>query len=94
VVLPQESKCRPPDGEKEVLKEISQVDRDFGFLIGKLPLEDIEAEAAYLHFLNNKKTSVIMRCLNKIDIYLVDPYRFGSVSLIGELHGILLEATK
>ena len=77
-----------------MLSEVRQVDRDFGYMVGVLPLEDIEGVVSEMHRSLNLKTSVIMRCLNKIDIYLVDPYRFGSVSLIGELHGILLEATK
>lgn len=77
-----------------MLSEVRQVDRDFGVMVGVLPVEDIEGVVSEMHSSLNKKTSVIMRCLNKIDIYLVDPYRFGSVSLIGELHGILLEATK
>ena len=80
--------------EKEMLQEIKQVDRDFGYMVGVLPLEDIEDHVAWMHRKINGQTSVIMRCLNKIDIYLVDPYRFGSKSLIGELHGILLEATQ
>lgn len=63
-------------------------------MVGALPLEYIEEVAADIHRKLNKDTSSIMRCLNKIDVYLIDPYRFGSKSLIGELHTILLEATQ
>lgn len=77
-----------------MLTTVRPVDRDFGIMVGALPLEQIEQVAAQLHKDKNRDTSIIMRCLNEIDVYLVDPYRFGSMSLIGKLHQILLEATK
>ncbi len=77
-----------------MLNTIRPVDRDFGILVGALPLAQIEQVAAQLHKDKNRDASIIMRCLDRIDVYLVDPYRFGSVSLIGELHTILLEATR
>ena len=80
--------------EKVVLKIVRPVDRDFGILVGALPLEQIEQVASELHNKNNRQSAIINRCLAEIDVYLVDPYRFGSMSLIGRLHSILLEAAQ
>ncbi len=76
-----------------MLNTIRPVDRDFGIIVGALPLAQVEQVSAQLHNVNNLRASVIHRCLDKIDIYRVDPYRFGSMSLIDDLHTILLEAT-
>ena len=78
---------------KIMLNEIRTVDMDYGILLGALPIEDIEKQGALNHQKINKQTSIIMRCLNKIDIYLADPDLFRSRSLIGVIHEILLEAT-
>lgn len=75
-----------------MLNTIREVDRDFGIMVGALPIEKVELIAAQLHKDKNRDASIIMRCLSEIDVYLVDPYRFGAVSLIGKLHAILLEA--
>ena len=77
-----------------MLNTIRPVDRDFGIIVGALPVAQIEQVSAQLHEKNNRQTLAIMKMLNEVEVYLVDPYRFGSVSLIGKLHTILLEITK
>ncbi len=77
-----------------MLKVVRPVDRDFGIIIGALPLDQIEQVAAELHNKTNRESLAIMKCLADIDVYLVDPYRFGSISLIGRIHHYLLEATR
>ena len=76
-----------------MLNEIRTVDTDYGILLGALPIEDIEKQGALNHNKINKQTSIIMRCLNKIDMYHADPTLFRARSMIGILHTILLEAT-
>ena len=76
-----------------MLNEIRTVDMDYGILLGALPIEDIEKQGALNHQKLNKQNSIIMRCLNKIDLYHADPTLFRARSMIGILHTILLEAT-
>ncbi len=74
--------------------DIGPVERVFILMFEALDGSGRDLVLAGLHEKLNRDTSVIMRCRDKIETYLVDPYRFGSKSLIGELDEILLEATQ
>ncbi len=79
---------------KKMLKTIRPVDRDFGIMVGALSRDQIEQVASELHEKNNRQTLAIMKMLDEVEVYLVDPERFGSKTVIGKLHDILLEATQ
>lgn len=74
--------------------DIGPVEQVFLTMVRVLDEADQDLVMAELHATANKLIAVNARMKNMIDVYLVDPGRFGSVSLIGELHSILLEATR
>ena len=74
--------------------DIGPVEQVFCTMFNVLDQGAKDMVLAELHMKNNRQTSAIMRCLDEIEAYLVDPYRFGSVSLIGKLHGVLLEVVQ
>ena len=74
--------------------DIGPVEQVFLTMVKVLDEPTQDLILAQMHEKTNRLALSHQNMLNKINVYLVDPYRFGSKSLIGELHSILLEATR
>ncbi len=74
--------------------DVGSVERNLLVMMNVLSKADQNLFVIGLSEKLNLDNSVIMRGFDEIDVYLVDPDRFGSKSVIGKLHSILLEATQ
>ena len=73
--------------------EVGPVEQVFLTMVKVLDESTQDLILVQMYEQSERLSAAHMAMLDKIDVYLVDPYRFGSMSLIGELHSILLEAT-
>lgn len=74
--------------------DIGPVEQVFLTMVKVLDEDTQDMILGQMHEKTNRLTAAHMAMLDEIDVYLVDPDRFGSQILIGRLHSILLEAIK